>query len=229
MSHTFTSRMLAATLVAAVLAACQGDQDDGEGAAPPAATTSTTEATEEDVAGIDFVNGSEVALTGGWAIAPCESGPPLFCVRLGGDTQATIALRTAPAASYDSIRGALDAGRSPLDALRAEAAEFVSIFEKDRPVGCGADYGVEGFGPDEATVAGKPGIVYGFDGTQGGRHVERALQFMTLDGADVHLISVNAIEDGSCMDDGELAEFTITELATLEPTLTKVVAASTLP
>ena len=236
MSRKFTYTMLVATFLAG-LAACADDGDRGAGAAPPA-TTSTTEAGEgeeneggggQDVAGLDFVNGSEVALEAGWVISPCESGPPLFCARLNGETEATLSLRSAPAASYDTIRGALDAGRLPLDALRAEAAEFVSIFEKDRPVGCGADYIVKGFGPDPATVGGKPGIVYGFDGHQAGRHVERALQFMALDGPEVHLISVNAIDDGTCMDDRELAEFTIAELTALQPTLAKVFAASTLP
>ena len=239
MNRKFAYTMLAVLLLGG-FAAC-GDDDERGRAAPPASTTSTTEGTGDgavgnpgeddggDIAGLDFVNGSEVALDGGWVIAPCESGPPLFCARLNGETEATISLGSAPAASYDTIRGALDAGKAPLDALRAEAAEFVSIFEKDRPVGCGADYRVEGFGPDAAIVGGKPGIVYGFDGHQAGRHVERALQFMALDGPDVHLISVNAIDDGTCMDDRELAEFTVAELATLEPALAKVFAASTLP
>lgn len=226
MRRSFTSTMWAAAFAAA-LTGCQGDGDDSS-PVPPAATTSTTTASD-DVAGIDFANGSEVTLTGGWVISPCEAGPPLFCARLDGETQATIALRTAPAASYDSIRGALDAGRSPREAMGAEAAEFVSVFEEDRPAGCGPDYRVEGFGPDEANVGGKAGIVYGFDGTQGGRHVERAVQYMALDGAELHLISINAVEDGSCMDDGELAEFTIAELASLESTLSRVIAASTLP
>ena len=236
MSRKFAYTMLAATLLGG-FAACGDDEDERGRAAPPASSTSTTEQADDkgddhdggDVAGLDFVNGSEVALDGGWVIAPCESGPPLFCARLNGETEATISLGSAPAASYDTIRGALEAGKAPLDALRAEAAEFVSIFQKDRPVGCGAGYQVEGFGPDAATVGGKPGIVYGFDGHQEGRHVERALQFMALDGADVHLISVNAIDDGTCMDDRELAEFTVAELAALEPTLAKVFAASTLP
>ena len=231
MSRKLTFLMMIATLIA-TLGACGEDGDDAARGETPAATTSTTEPVDgasDDVAGLDFANGSEVALADGWTISPCESGPPLFCARLNGETEATISLRTAPAASYDTIRGALDAGRAPLDALRAEAAEFVSIFEKDRPVGCGADYRVEGFGPDAATVGGKPGIVYGFDGHQGGRHVERALQFMAFDGPDVHLISINAIDDGTCMDDRELSEFTIAEINELEPTLAKVFAASTLP
>jgi hypothetical protein len=228
MSRGLASTMMIVTFLAA-LAACGDGRDDGDGGAPPAATTSTTEAAGDEVGGLDFANGSEVTLADGWTISPCESGAPLFCARLDGETDATISLRTAPAASYETIRAALEAGRSPLDALRAEAGEFVSVFEEDRPVGCGPDYGVAGFGPDEATIGGRPGIVYGFDGTQGGRHVERALQFMTLDGPDVHLISVNGIDDGSCMDDGELAEFTIAELTELEPTLAKVFAASTLP
>ena len=231
MSRKRTFLMMIATLLATV-GACGDDRDDVAGGEAPAATTSTTEPVDDaddDVAGLDFAKGSEVVLADGWTISPCESGPPLFCARLNGETEATISVRTAPAASYDTIRGALDAGRPPLDALRAEAAEFVSIFETDRPVGCGADYRVEGFGPDATTVGGKPGIVYGFDGHQGDRHVERALQFMALDGPDVHLISINAIDDGTCMDDRELAEFTTAELTELQPTLTKVFAASILP
>ena len=229
MSRRLISWMAIMTVFAVASSACGKDGDGGETGAPPAAPTSTTEAVGPDIAGLDFVNGSEVDLGDGWTLEPCESGPPLYCARHGGETQAVIELQSAPVASYESMKKELDAGRSPIDALRAEAAEFVAVFEKDRPEGCGADYTITPFGPGAVTVAGTPGIVYGFDGKQSGRHVERALLFSTIDGATAHLIGVTAIDDGSCMDDGELSEFTIDELTDLEPKLMRAIAVSTLP
>lgn len=229
----FRWSMTVVALLGAV--ACTDDGGDGPDAAPPAASTTTTstagggEPGGGEPRGLDFVAGSTVDLGDGWTIAPCESGPPLFCVRQGGETQATLELRSAPVASYESMKKTLDAGGSPMEAMRAEAAEFQSVFEKDRPEGCGAAYVVEPFGPDAATVAGKPGVVYGFDGRQAGRHVERSLQFLTIDGPTAHLITATAIDENTCMDDGELSEFTVAELTQLEPKLVRVVAASTLP
>jgi hypothetical protein len=228
MSRMLAGWMTVMTVFAVASSGCGNDGDRGETGAPSAGPTTTTEPAASDIVGLDFVNGSEVDLGGGWILEPCESGPPLFCARHGGETQAVIELRSAPVASYSSMKKELDAGRSPIDALRAEAAEFVSVFEKDRPEGCGASYTITPFGPETVTVAGAPGIVYGFDGEQDGRHVERALLYSTIDGATAHLIGVTAIDDGSCMDDGELFEFTIDELTDLEPKLMRVIAASTL-
>ena len=78
-------------------------------------------------------------------------------------------------------------------------------------------------------MAGRPGVFYGFDGVDNGRHVERTVQFATIDGETIHLIVTNAVDDDTCMDDGELSEFSVAELIRLQPTLVRVIAASTLP
>ena len=230
MNRHHRSAVLVATVLVLVGAGCGADTGGVVGGtSPQPGAAPSTAAPVDDVPGLDLGGDSAVDLGGGWVVSPCESGPPLFCARRGGQTQATIELQSLPAANYASMRAVLDAGRPPMDALRAEAAEFISTFEEDRPKGCGATYDVEPFGPEPATVAGTPGIIYGFDGRQGGRHVERAVQFLTLAGATAHLIAVNAIDEETCMDDGELAEFTTAELTELEPKLRKVIAASTLP
>lgn len=222
-------RMLLAVgiLVVVLAAACGGDTDGLRDAA--ATTTTTTTTTEQAIDGLDFVAGSQVDVGDGWTLSPCESGPPLFCARHAGDTQAVIELMTVPVDSYAAVKGVLDKGGSTAEALSAQAAEFHRTFEADRPKGCGRDYKVEPFGPTEVKVAGRPGVMYGFDGKQQGRHVERALQFLTIDGSELHLIATTAVDEGTCMDDGELAEFTVAELARLEPTLVRVIAASRLP
>ena len=206
--------------------------DHAEEAAPAGGnpTTTTTEA-EAAVAGLDFGAGSEADLGEGWTVTPCESGPPLFCVRRKGssETESVIELMSVPTASYKSVQAALDRGGSAEDALRAQAEEFQQIFERDRPAGCGASYRVDSFGPKPATVAGRAGVSYGFDGHDGARHVERTVQFATIEGQTLHLISTSAIEDGTCMDDGELTEFSVSELTELEPMLVRVIAASRLP
>ena len=181
--------------------------------------------------GLDFTDGSEVSLDDGWTIKPCESGPPLFCAHHEGEAgaQAVIELLSVPASSYPAVKRALDAGESAAEALGAQAAEYQATFQADRPSGCGADYGVDPFGPGEATVAGHPGVMYGFDGHQGGRHVERNVHFATIRGDTLHMIVATAIDDGTCMDDGTLAEFTTAELTELQPRIAQMIANSTLP
>ncbi|HEX7168068.1 MAG TPA: hypothetical protein VF230_13910 [Acidimicrobiales bacterium] len=203
---------------------------DGDSGGATGATTTTTEAAPM-VDGLDFAAGSEVELDDGWVVAPCESGPPLFCAKRAGsdETESVIELMEYPTASYSTIKEVLRRGGSSVEALRAEAAEFHEVFAKDRPSGCGSGYRVEPFGPDDATVAGRPGVVYGFDGHQGGRRVERALQFATIEGDTVAIIATSAVEDGTCMDDGERAEFAVAELADLQPAIIQMVAASRLP
>ena len=71
--------------------------------------------------------------------------------------------------------------------------------------------------------------MYGFDGHQGGRHVERNVHFATIRDDTLHIIVATAIDDGTCMDDGTLAEFTTAELTQLQPRITRMIAASTLP
>jgi hypothetical protein len=204
------------------LAGCAADGETStDGALPTSTTVPTT--------GIDFVAGSDVDLGGGWKISPCESGPPLFCARLDGETQAVIEIQTYKANSYLTVKRVLEAGGTDEEALRAEAQAFVDVFKKDRPVGCGAGYDVEPIPPTKTAVGGHAGILYGFDGKQNGKHVERALLFSTIVGADLHIISMNAIDDDTCMDDGELAEFTIAELTVLEPKISRAIAAATLP
>ena len=216
-------------LATGVLFAAACSESAGSAIDEAPATTTTTE--EAAVAGLDFVAGSEVDLGDGWTVAPCESGPPLFCAHHDGatGTQAVIELLSVPTASYPAVKAALDDGRSPAEALSAQAAEYHATFASDRPAGCGAGYDVQPIGPDEVTVAGQPGILYGFDGHHDGRHVERNLHFATVRGETLHIVATTAVDDGTCMDDGTLAEFTVAELIELQPGVTQMIAASTLP
>jgi hypothetical protein len=219
--------LVLSVLGAVALAAC-GD-DTGAATGEPGATPTTTAA--PDLEGLDLAEGSEVALGDGWTVAACESGPPLFCVHHDGQigTQATIELLTVQAASYPAIARALDSGATTVEALIAHARDYHTTFQADRPAGCGAGYRVDPIGPVEATVGGQPGVMYGFDGHQDGRHVERNVHFATIGGSSLHIIVLTAVEDGTCMDDGELVEFTTAELTELQPRIAGMIAASTLP
>ena len=223
-------RTLLLTLAAVVVvltAACSAGADSAID--EPSPTTTTSEVVS--VAGLDFVAGSEVDLGDGWTVAPCESGPPLFCARHDGETgtQSVIELLSVPTASYPAVKRALDSGSTPVEALTAQAAEYHATFEADRPAGCGADYDVDPIGPVDATVAGQPGVLYGFEGRENARPVERNLHFATIRGDTLHIVATTAVDDGTCMDDGTLAEFTVTELTELQARLVQMVAASTLP
>ena len=217
------ARRAVARVALVALTAC----GDGEESAEPSPSTSTTTVVVVD--GLDFARGSVVDLGGGWEVSPCESGPPLFCVRRGGETQATVELVSAPTSSFPAVAAALDAGAAVPQALEPYVREFHESFEDDRIAGCGDTYGVEPFGPDAVTVAGHPGVRYGFDGSQDGRLVERAVVFATVVAGTVHIIGTAAIDDGTCMDDREHLEFTVTELTELQSTIEQVVANSTLP
>jgi hypothetical protein len=66
-------------------------------------------------------------------------------------------------------------------------------------------------------------------GHRDGRHVERNLHFATIRGGTLHIVATTAVDDGTCMDDGTLAEFTVAELTDLQPRVVQMIAASTLP
>ena len=219
-----------ATLSTLLLAACStGAADDSSHEGADTTGAPTTTGLKAAPGGIDFGAGSSVDLGAGWRVEPCESGPPLFCVRLDGETQGTFELMSQPASGYSEIRRVLDAGGDHQAALQAEAQAFLDIFAADRPAGCGPAYEVKPFGPRPTTLAATPGISYGFEGHQDGRLVERVRQFSTIVDGVVHSISLSAIDDGSCMDDGELSELSVAQLADLETALVGVIAASRLP
>ena len=181
------------------------------------------------VVGVDFASGGVAELADGWTLAPCEAGPPLFCLRLDGETRGTLELGTYPVESFPEVNEIIKGGGSTTEALRREAAAFRAVFAKDRPEGCGVGYAVKEIPPAEAAVASRPGLVYGFDGELNGAHVERALQFATVKDGSLHIIAVSGVATGTCMDDPELFQLTVDELTKLEPALQAVVAASVLP
>lgn len=208
-----------------VLGACA---DDGDGVTAPITTTTATGPTAP-VEGLDFVEGRAVALGDGWRLAPCEAGPMLYCASHDGEVHGVIELMTRPVQTYGVAHAVLQSGGSVDDALSAIAQDFQQTFAVDRPEGCGAGYSVTPFGPQQGKVGGRDGIVYGFDGRKDGRHVERALQFATIVGDQLHLIAVNAVEPASCVDDAELRYLTPGELTALEGAVALAIADSVLP
>ena len=223
-------------MVALAFTACGGnggDGDPGTGTPPPApapTNTTTTTTTPVQVAGLDLGAGGRVELGDGWTLAPCEAGPPLFCLAKDGAVQGTFELLSQPVASYPTVQAVLDRGGTTAAALEQQARDFQQAFLDDRPKGCGAGYEVTPFGPAAVEVAGTPGVRYGFDGADAdGRHVERVLQFATIEGKTLHLLAISAAEPDSCMADGEQLQPRVGELADLEDRLAAVVAASTLP
>lgn len=212
--------IVAATLSTGLLTSCGGDDNDD-------ARGSTT--TSQPVAVFDFGGRGTAALGDGWTISHCEGDAPLFCVSDGVEPRGVIEVLDYPIASYDAVEEVLERGGSTAEALRAQAAEFQRVFEEDRPVGCGSGYILERYGPRPVTVAGLPGVIYGFDATFSGRRVERALQFAAIDGDALHILATSAVEDGTCLDDGESIDFTVDELDGIQPRLERLVATSRLP
>ena len=221
MFRTTMFRVAVVAAVTLILAACGGGDD--ESSAPGGDPGGSPQPV------VDWAGDYAVDLGDGWQLTPCEGGPTLMCIRLNGETQGVAELLTYPTAGHEAVKEVLDAGGTNEEALAALAADFQEVFIEDRPVGCGAEYAVEPFGPRPATVGGLAGVIYGFEGLADGRRVERALQFAAFDGPTVYLIATTAIEDGSCMDDGELQELTIAEIDDLEQDLAGAIATSRLP
>ena len=213
---------LAAVLALALLAACGGSTDGAAGEQPNGDGGGSRPV-------VDWSIGYNVSLGGGWTLAPCEAGPTLMCIRLDGETQAVAELMTYSVRHYRATQAVLDGGGSSSDALAAVAADFHKVFAEDRPIGCGPGYEVRPFGPRPAQVGGLAGVTYGFEGISDGQRVERALQFAAIGSDTLYMIATTAIDDGTCMDDGELGELTIAEIDELEDGLAKAIATSRLP
>ena len=212
--------------VAVLAAACGGD-DDGAGPAPPASTSTSTSVVAEDGRQVDWERGYDVEVEGGWRLVPCEAGPRLMCVKLEGVNQGVVEL--ADFSLDGPLKEALDRGATEREALKAHAEDFHASFVEDRRQGCGPTYELETFGPREATVGRQPGVTYGFEGFLDGRLVERVVAFATISAGRLFIFAPAGVEPGTCMDDKELDDLSLEQLADLEPVLSAIAANSPLP
>lgn len=147
-----------------------------------------------------------------WTVDDCEGDAPILCVTDGDRTVGTVEYVQYPS------EGDTD--------LRARVADFHATFEADRGAAYGPDHTFGTTGPAEVSVAGLPGLRYGFtitapDGTEAERHVN----YMTLRGDTIHVASAS----GYAVEDNEYLDFMPQELQLFEPRLDAIVAERPLP
>lgn len=219
-------RRLAAVVILAafLLASCADGADDA------GSTSTSTPPTAPSAPSAPVVRWGEdigvVDLGGGWSLTDAEGNGPFTAVRLDGTTVGTIELVRFPIATLPVVRDVVAGGGSPGDALLAHAAEYLAAFEDDRHTGCGPAYA---FAPEPTRLvegASSPLVHYGFRG--GSPVTERQLQWATISGDDLVLVTVSAYDDGGCLA-REGHELTVEQLDALAARLGAAVEASPLP
>lgn len=222
------------TIVAlALMAACSSDSG-GAAADPPGASSTSTRPTaapdDDRNPAVDWSNGSDgVAVGDGWVAVACPAGPRLLCIEDAGRTLGIVELVDYPVASFANVARVLSETGSTEQALEQQAVDFVDTFVEDRALGCGERYDVVARDPAPASVGGRDGLTYGFDATLDGEPVERTVQWATIEGDSIFIVSVSAMEVGTCADDAELDDLDLAQLAAIEGDLAEIVANSELP
>ncbi len=152
----------------------------------------------------------------GWEIGACEGDAPLLCVSNGGRTAGVIEGSRLPVASLTEF----DSEASDAKNLRSLAADFVASVRSDRALGCPEGYAVQALKPSSLAVAGTDALRYGFAGSnRDGSPSELNLQYATIVGDDLVLVTAIAYDDGGCPGRGDLIEFDSKTLAALQPRL----------
>lgn len=201
----------------------------GDGAVPP---DETEDAPRGDAADTEPIPASwepgaaPVDLGGGWRVADCDGDAPLLCVERGEEVVGTLELNHFPLS--DELAAA--EGEAELRAaLRDFAASRHGDIAEDRRNGCGDDYLVEADPVAEVSMAGQPGVRYGFRGTDGGVTTEHVVSYATVAADQLWIVVADGAAADGCMGDDELTLFDPEVLRDLLPLLDRVVAGTPLP
>ena len=140
-----------------------------------------------------------------------------------------VELSTFPVDSFTipAFREAFARGDT-VGALSALANDLYGSVRKDRATICGAGYSLDARAPTAATVAGGPGIRYGFVGRNRGQVVESQESYSTVRDGRVLILSASAFAPNGCMV-AEAGELTPEQLAEFSPLFERLAAASKLP
>lgn len=201
---------------------------DGIGAPtdPPTDPDDTGDPSADPIA-VDWNDpGAVVTLDNGWELAHCEGDAPLLCVHDGDTLLGVVEAASSP--FDDELAAVLDA--EGLDAaLARHVADYHETFAADRAEGCGDDYEYVAHETEQALLAGRPAVRYGFSGLLDGVEVERNVTILAIFDGQLKLITAVANASASCLHSEEFAELTPDDLITFEPYLTSLAAGSVLP
>jgi hypothetical protein len=171
-------------------------------------------------------DGAPVMLDNGWTVQHCEGDAPLLCVRDGdGNVLGTVEFNSYPAT--DDIAAALERDEV-IAALERRVADQHTSIAADRAKGCGAEYEYLAEPIGNASVGGRPAVLYGFSGIVDGREIERHRAYYTVHAGQLRVINAAASDPEGCMAGG-VGEFAPADLATFEPYLVRIVAGMDLP
>lgn len=220
-----TTLLIVGAMVA--LAACSGTSDrPGTGSttttADPAPTT-----TLDPEAGIDWGDPSRVVDLGdGFTVAACQGDAPLLCVDLNGAPAGVVEAQSYPIASLPLFDPTADDHAN----LTALAEDFVETFRKDRAEGCGEDYLINPVAVKPIVLAGRDGILFGFEGRlRSGDLSELNLHYAIVDDDAVVSIVANAYDEGGCPGPDDLGGFDTTTLTDFWPHLDALLRSTPLP
>ncbi len=212
---------VALTMLLALVIGCGGG---GESGAPVTTVTAATPAAPPggDVA-MDWTTRPAVD-AGGWLLAGCEGAAPLYCVSERGTPVGLVELASFPLDSFESLRG-LDR----FGALARLAADADRSTREDRENGCAPGSTYQSIPVRTLTVAGQPGVRFGFTVTSPqGASAERSVTYATIVGEDVVLTVAAAFGEGSCVS-AEGTQFDPDTLERFEPVLDRLVSEMVLP
>lgn len=200
-----------------ILASCAAP-----GATPPTATTNTTSTTAAAARpwtwGVDTVN-----LGAAYTLGSCEGdADQIACIALDGTVVGSAEYFQLPVSNFDFLEGI----ENPIESIEAIAADYVATFEADRATTC-PELGFESLGPDQVTIAGIPGLRYGFLQTNASKEAVEKNLIYGLRAADVvHIFGFSANAEGSCVGaEGMTPE----QLDTITPGLDQAMASVEFP
>lgn len=162
----------------------------------------------------------------GWAIAACEGDGPLLCVEMDGRHVGVVEAAAYPLASMTRLDPS-----APSDVILDDfAGHFFDDMSADRRAGCGSDYVFERIEPTPFPLGDTTGIAFGFVGTMAdGSPSELNLQYATVVGDRIVLVTSAAYDDDGCPGRDDLGGFRPGELADFRPYLEDVLDGSPLP
>jgi hypothetical protein len=156
-----------------------------------------------------------IALAGGFSVRGCQGEAPFLCVLRAGEEVGLVEYFNFPA--------------SPGTTVDALIEDDYRSFTEDREGTCPPEFEVKTEEPAGAEVGGKEGRRSGYSVVDGdGRTVERYVKYWSVEGEQVHLVSAEAQEEGTCSP-GEGAEFRDAVLADFEPSFAAIAEGSRFP
>lgn len=164
-----------------------------------------------------------VDLGEGYTLGPCEGDAVhISCIAVDGTVVGSAEYFQLPVSSFDFLQGI----ENPIESIEAIAADYAATFEADRAVTC-PELAFEVLGPDPVTIAGMPGLRYGFQQTEPTEDVvEKNLLYGLRTAEFVHVFSFSANGEGSCVGaDGMTPE----QLETIIPVLDQAIAVVEVP